>query len=92
MKKLAALLAMVALLSVAPMAFAADSNMPATSPRVSSHGSSGASNTPGSEDDTTRPGAQGLNSGDMRQPGPYMWQDGALHNVPGLQDPKIKVN
>ena len=92
MKKLAAFLAMISLLSLMPAAFAADGDMPAPQSGdrgvvsredkdVSRHQ---ASNTPRSED-------QAYHAGDLRQPGLYMGPDGVYHNVPKAQDPRHKI-
>ena len=92
MKKLAAFLAMVSLLSLMPAAFAADGNVPAPRPgesSVVSHETQDvsrdqASITPRSDDGT-------YHTGDLRQPGLYMGPDGVYHNVPKTQDARLRT-
>jgi hypothetical protein len=92
MKKLAAFLAMLSLLSLMPAAFAADGDAQAPRPgdrsvvsredKDASHHQ--ASNTPRNEDQT-------YHAGDLRQPGLYMGPDGVYHNIPKAQDPRQKI-
>ncbi len=92
MKKLAAFLAMISLLSLMPAAFAADGDVPAPRPGESSVVSREAkdvsrhqaSNTLRSEDQT-------YHAGDLRQPGLYMGPDGVYHNVPRAQDARQRL-
>jgi hypothetical protein len=92
MKKLAAFLAMISLLSLMPAAFAADGDVsaPQSGDRsvvsredrdASRHQ---ANNTPRNED-------QSYHAGDVRQPGLYMGPDGVYHNVPKAQDPRQRI-
>jgi len=92
MKKLAALLAMLSLLSLMPAAFAADGDAQAPRPGdrsvvsredkdVSHHQTS---QTPPSDDQT-------YHAGDLRQPGLYMGPDGVYHDVPMAQDPRHRL-
>ena len=92
MKKLAAFLAMISLLSLMPAAFAADGDAQAPQPgdrSVISREDKDVSrrqvnNTPRNED-------QSYHAGDVRQPGLYMGPDGVYHNVPKAQDRRQRI-
>ena len=100
MKKLGAFLIMLSLLGLVPAAFAADGDLPVRQPADSNLTRSEASDVPRHEDSTIpsretrsiQPSAdQDWTASSLREPGLYRGQDGALHNVPGLQDPRIKI-
>jgi hypothetical protein len=84
MKKLGTFLVMLSLLSLVSAAFAADGNLPAPRPGESRRPGSEASNIPPSED-------QAWHTGDLREPGLYMGPDGMLHQLPKLQEPRLKI-
>jgi len=91
MKKLGALLAMMALLSLVPAAFALDGNVPAPSPSTPRLEGPEASGSSHPEARTSRQVEdQVWHAGDLREAGLYMGPDGVLHYVP-TQDPRIKL-
>jgi hypothetical protein len=85
MKQLGAFVILLALLSLGPAAFAADGDVPAPSPGASPRAGTEASPPPRYTD-------QDWHGGELRQPGAYMGQDGVLHHIPALQDPRLKIN
>ena len=84
MKKVGAFLVMLSLLSLVPLAFAADSASPASSP---DHRRARRAASP-----PPSPADQDWHGGDLRQPGAYLGQDRVLHHIPALQDARVKVN
>jgi hypothetical protein len=87
MKQLGIFVILIALLSLGPAAFAADSDVPAPGPGDSSRAGTEARTTPRHPDTD-----QDWHGGELRQPGAYMGQDGVLHHIPALQDPRLKIN
>jgi hypothetical protein len=87
MKKLAASLAMISLLSLVPAAFAVDNDLPAPTPKDSRlmdrEASPATSTIPRREDEV-------WHAGDLRPSGLYMGPDGVLHYVP-TQNPRLKL-
>ena len=82
MKKLAALLAMLSLLSLMPAPRPGDNSVVSHEDKDVSHHQT--SQTPPSDDQT-------YHAGDLRQPGLYMGPDGVYHNVPKAQDARQRL-
>jgi len=87
MKKLGAFLTMISLLSLVPVAFAADNSVTAPTPQdsrlVGSDASHETMSVRGIEDEV-------WHAGDLRPSGLYMGPDGVLHYVP-TQNPRLKL-
>jgi hypothetical protein len=91
MKKLGAYLAIMSLLSVAPVAFAQDGNAPAPTPSTPRLEGPEASMNSHPEASTSRQVEDKVwHAGDLREAGLYMGPDGMLHFVP-TQNPRVKL-